>query len=353
MDTRRKEIERISSLLNSLGFNLEKEQPHISGERFLLAPDKLVLVGRRIEDGLQVIIKISNLLKGKEEIRQEKKIREALSSFVFSKEVMLFPREIYFGGYSPYLILITEFIHQEKVFISYTLKKQFSILLEAFKTREAFHRTNFGADKVSKTFPILQTKDYLENFKGFQASILHYYPMPGVEETMGAAWESLKNNEAIIEKYCQYLVHSDFAPHNFRIKDNSMYILDYSSFHFGNKYEGWARLLNYMVIHNPALEKKLQEHILNKQGESEYFDLRLMRIYKIGYLLKFYTQSLSKTASNLRVLTNHRIEFWEEVLRCIIQDKAVDEKILEAYIKNRDTLRSAEEKNRQREFAVA
>jgi predicted solute-binding protein len=128
--------------------------------------------------------------------------------------------------------------------------------------------------------------------------------------------------------------------------------LDYSAFHFGNKYEEWARLLNYMVIHNPALERRLKKHIVNMRGETDYLDLRLMRIYKIGFLLAFYAQSLDKTSSDLHALTKRRIKFWHEVLQSVIDDKNLDEGILEDYLKNRDHLRSPEEKRRQKEFTL-
>ena len=347
-------MECISHLLTRLGFDLEKEQPHISGERFLASPDKLVLVGKKMDSGSRVIIKMSRLVKAKQEIRQEKKIRDILSSLAHFRKAILLPKEVYFGPKGPYEIFVTEFIPQERVFVSYPLKKQFSIILKMFKAREKFDGNAFEhVFEMFKTFPFLKAEDYLENYKEFQASTLAHYRTSGLEEAMRDGLETLENNKSIIERYSNYLVHTDFAPHNFRINNNSMYTLDCSAFLFGNKYEELARLLNYMVVHNPALEKKLKSYVLKYRGETEYLDLRLMRVYKIGYLLKYYTQSLPKTSYDLLALTIHRIEFWEEVLRCVMQDKAVDEKILKAYLKNRDNLRSAEEKNRQREFAAA
>lgn len=354
MDTSQREIVYISQILKTLGFNLDKEQPHISGERFLASPDKLVLVGEKVSNGLRVIIKMSRLIRAKQEIRQEKKIRDILSSFPLFNKAILIPKEICFCQKGPYNIFVTEFIPQKRIFVSYPLKKQLSIILKIFRAKEKFNGNTFKRIlAMFETFPYLRAKDYLENYKKFQASTLLHYRTPGIEEAMRGGLETLGSNESVIEKYSNYLVHTDFAPHNFRIVNDSLYTLDFSAFLFGNKYEELARLLNYMVIHNPALEKKLKSYILEFRGETEYLDLKLMRIYKIGHLLKYYTQSLPKTSYDLLALTIHRIEFWEEVLRCIMQDKPLDEGILKVYLENRDNLRSAEEKIRQRGFAKA
>ncbi len=353
MDTRKEQMDRIAQLLATLGFVLEKEQPHISGERFLMAPNKLVLVGVQTANNLKVIIKISRLIKGREEIRQEKRVRDILSSFAFTKKVMFFPSEIFFGRRGEYLILVTEFIPQEKVFIARPLAEQFSIIIHSFKTREAFHSRTFKrVQKAARTFPVFDGNTYLDNFKGFKASVVSHYKNLALSRLLSQSQHILKQNIKIIEKHNNYLIHGDFVPHNFIIRGKSLYILDYSAFHFGNKYEEWARLLNYMVIHNPALERRLKKHIVNMRGETDYLDLRLMRIYKIGFLLAFYAQSLDKTSSDLHVLTKRRIKFWQEVLQSVIDDKNLDEGILEDYLKNRDHLRSPEEIKRQKEFTL-
>lgn len=339
-------MEHITKILNELGFELEKLQPHINGERKIMAPNKLVLVGRSVKDNRRVIIKMSSLIKGKKEIQEEKRARDTLTSFMFSKETILFPEEVLFGEHKSYLILVTEFIEQKKIFVANSLRKQFSLILKTFESREVFNTTAVGhIQGVLKTFPIFDTKSYLTDFNNFCKAV--------GGKTMKDARAVLKDNEEVIEKYCKHLVHTDFAPHNFRIKDDSLYILDCSAFHFGNKYEELARLLNYMVIHNPDLEKLIREFILANRGEGEYLDLRLMRIYKAGFLLKFYSQALKKTSGALYELTSARIDFWNEVLKSLMEDKELDEKILEGYIKDRDALRSEEEKIRQREFAIA
>ena len=39
-----------------------------------------------------------------------------------------------------------------------------------------------------------------------------------------------------------------------------------------------------MVHHNPDLEKILSEYVRANRGEEEYLSLRLMRVYKLGFL---------------------------------------------------------------------
>ena len=78
-----------------------------------------------------------------------------------------------------------------------------------------------------------------------------------------------------------------------------------------------------------------------------------MRIYKIAFLISYYVQSLSKTEGDLHKLTMARIDFWFAILKSIIHESPLDQKILDSYIKERDSLRSEEEKKRQKEFAKA
>ena len=128
---------------------------------------------------------------------------------------------------------------------------------------------------------------------------------------------------------------------------------EYRTVHFGNKYEGWARFLNYMVIHDPALEKLLSDYVRENRGEEEHLNLQLMRVYKLGFLLEFYAKSLSETDGDLRTLTLERIDFWNEVLKFILKGQDVPATFVEEYKVKRDKLRSEDEKKRQREFAVA
>jgi hypothetical protein len=165
------------------------------------------------------------------------------------------------------------------------------------------------------------------------------------------------SSSKLIDKYGNYLSHTDFVPHNFRVRDRKIYMLDcspeYRTVHFGNKYEGWARFINYMVIHNPELGNILADYVRKNRGEEEHMSLRLMRVYKLGFLIAFYTESLKSTTGDLLELTRERIGFWHEVLKFILGDKPVSSDFVKEYKDKRDKLRSEEEKKRQREFAVA
>jgi hypothetical protein len=78
-----------------------------------------------------------------------------------------------------------------------------------------------------------------------------------------------------------------------------------------------------------------------------------MRAYKITFLLEYYARSLAKTADDLHTLTLARFTFWREALTAILEDRPLSKEVTEQYVMTRNTLRSEEEKARQREFAIA
>ncbi|MHB0978211.1 MAG: hypothetical protein ACYC1K_02290 [Minisyncoccota bacterium] len=347
------EIEAIKTAASTLGYVLDKEQPHISGERFLMTRNKLVLMGQD-KSGKKIVIKASDHPDGKKEIRYEKNARDLLQSVSFAQQALLFPRELYFGEIGEYLMYVTEYIAQEKVFVEHPLEQQFFMALKAFEAQEAFHATTFEhVKKVGIVFPIFTARTYFESFDEFQKSVSDLDEDGILEDVLAQAEKFLKEHKSTIDTYSNHLVHTDFVPHNFRVSGQKMYMLDAAAVQFGNKYEGWARFLNYMVIHNPDLEKLLTEYVRTNRGEVEYLNLRLMRVYKIGYLINYYISSLSKTSGDLHELTKKRIAFWHRVLEHILEDKALPREFIDEYKGKRDTLRSEEEKERQKEFAVA
>jgi len=348
------ELERVKKTLGTIGFELEESQPHLSGERFLMTKEKLVLIGKRISDDEKVVIKISNHNEGIKEIEHEKNARNILRDVSFSEKNILFPKDIYYGEKDGFLILITEFIAQERVFVAHTLEEQFFMILKTFEAIENFHATTFEHIKTIKyTFPIFYAQEYFKNFESFRKTIAKNYKNTEIEDTLSKSENFLRVNKAVIDRYANYLTHTDLVPHNFRVKDGHVYLLDTASVRFGNKYEGWARFLNYMVIHNPALEKLLVNYIKTNRGVTEYLNLRLMRVYKITELLEFYSRSLPKTDGDLRALTIERIGFWHNIMKAILDDITIEEELVKSYTKKRDELRTEEEKERQREFAVA
>lgn len=347
------ELEEIRAILNSLGFTLEENQPHIEGERYLMMKDKFVLSAQDMA-GKRVIVKVAHELGGKEEIARERHIRNLLDSIAFSNDSILFPKELYFGERDGHTIWITEFIQQDKVFVAHSLQEQFFLILRAFEEQEAFHATTFEhLKKIAGVFDTYYGQEYFAEFKRFQEVIAKSVGDTSLDKTMSEAYQELLSHKKTIDAFSNYLTHTDFVPHNFRVRNRTIYMLDLSAIHFGNKYEGWARFLNYMVIHNPSLEKLLLQYLNSNRGKEDCESLRLMRIFKIGFLLEYYARSLEKTSGDLRELTLERIGFWHEILKYILTNQDIPGDFVEDYKKRRDLLRSEEEKRRQREFAIA
>lgn len=351
------ELDTIRTLLKPLGFSLDEHQPYTSGERYLMAGGKLVLAGVQDASGTKVIIKASNTKDGKHEIGSEKKSRDLMRSLSFADKKIVIPEELYYGTEGGYVFLIMRFIPQEKVFVAHTIEEQFFIALSAFEAQESFHATTYEHLKaVKEVFPVLSSVEYLKDFKRLKESIAHLYPDEALQKILLKAEDFLVENKVTIDRHANYLTHTDFVPHNFRLAEHTLYMLDcvpnYATIHFGNKYEGWARFINYMMTHNPELERLLSAYVRENRGEDEYLSLRLMRAYKITFLLEFYARSLSKTAGDLHALTLARLSYWREALIAILEDRPLSEDVRKQYIATRNSLRSEEEKERQREFNV-
>ncbi|MFH1178307.1 MAG: hypothetical protein V1711_01090 [bacterium] len=351
------ELITISGLLKPLGLSIDEHQPYVSGERYLMAGGKFVLAGTN-KNGTKVIIKASRQKDGKKEIESEKKSRDLIRSFAFADKKIMIPEEIFFGIRGEYVFLIIRFIQQEKVFVAHTIEEQFFIALSAFEAQESFHATTYEHLRaVKEVFPVLSSIEYLRDFDRLKNAIAHAYPDESLRATLKQTENFLKENTVTIDRYASYLTHTDFVPHNFRLMEHTLYMLDcvpnYATIHFGNKYEGWARFLNYMMLHSPKLEQLLVEYVRNNRGEDEYLSLRLMRAYKITFLLDFYARSLVKTTGDLHTLTLARLSYWREALAAILDDRPIAKEITEQYIATRNSLRSEEEKDRQRDFAIA
>lgn len=346
-------LEEAKKILTERGFFIDEAQPYISGERFLMAKSKLVLAGSLPPNASKVIIKISNTENGRREIRDEKNIRDLLESLSFANKAIALPKEIFYSNDETNTIWVTEFIEQEKIFVSYSIEEQFFIALRAFEAQEAFHATTFEhIRKVAPTFEVFDQQKYLDTFNIFVETLKTECGNREATRTLTRALKFFAEHLKTIERYGRFLTHTDFVPHNFRIKNKEIYMLDCSAVHFGNKYEGWARFLNYMYIHNPALEHLLAEYIRKNRGEEEYLSLRLMRIYKAGHLLAYYARSLKDTTGDLHSLTELRLNFWNDILKCLLADVEPTEKLITTYRKERTALRSPEEKERQKDFAA-
>ena len=137
----------------------------------------------------------------------------------------------------------------------------------------------------------------------------------------------------IIEQYSGFLTHTDFVPHNIRVVGENIYLLDHSSIRFGNKYEGWARFCNFMALYNPPLEKALVKYVADNRTEEESISLRLMRIYRLGEIIWYYTSALDKSYGNLFALNKKRVELWSKMLENLLSENSLPESFIEDYKK--------------------
>lgn len=340
----RRERAGLSPILKKLGVELEERQPHIGGERYLTKPlvggRKLVLVGR-MSSGMRVVVKASSEQGGIREIEHERMCREVLERISFAYQTLLSPKELLFVRRGPYAVLVTEFVEQERPFIERPVEEQFSLALKAFKAQEGAHAATYEhARIITKTFGEMRAADYIDNIKRYAAEAKPY-------AELGKAVNFLSDNAETIEQYGGFLTHWDFTPQNIRVKDGHIYLLDHSALHFGNKYEGWARFSNFMELYNPPLAQALLQYVRDNRAPEETLSLKLMRVYRLAELIRYYCGWLPRTEGALHELALARVALWSEVLKAVLNNRTVPPERIEVYKKTRDSLRSEEEKQRQ------
>ena len=347
------EYARAEYITDKLGFSLDSHQPFISGERFLMSGRKLVLRGVRLSDKRKVIIKISSNPDGKKELVEEYCIKEALERLPFAYHPFASPKEIFFSENMDHCtVLIVEYVEQDKPFLERPIKEQFSLALNAFKVQEGAHATTRSHTRnIESIFNAWNSKRYLTSAAQLKRQIMASLPenkdLALLLDEMG---RFLRDNQTTIEQYSGFLTHTDFVPHNLRIHDGKVYLLDQTSLIFGNKYEGWARFLNFMLLYNRPLEQALVSYVKENRAPEESVSLQLMRAYKVVFLINFYAQSFNKTSGDLRLLTNVRVRFWSAALRSILTGEAIAQELIDEYAEKRDRLRSSEEKKRQEQL---
>lgn len=344
------ELTKIVPILKDLEFSLEEEQVHVIGERHIINNKKLILVGKHVGDGRRVIIKISNDEKIIKEIERERKCREILKKIDFSSHVFFSPEEILFIKKQGFVIFITAFIGQENTFLERPFKEQFFLALKALEVQEGVHATTYKhASIIKKIFGIWAAEEYFETFNKYKKEIESKLPEnKKIETILSKAQEFLKTNPETINLYSGFLVHWDFVPHNIRINKRDIYLLDHSSMRFGNKHESWARFINFMTLYSPELEKALIDYIKNNRSQEELLSLQLMRVFRLTELIKYYVSTLKNLSENLLVLNKKRIEFWSNVLEAVLNNKFVRPELINDYKNMRDSLRSEDEKQRQK-----
>ena len=344
----------ITTVLEEKGFKLQEEQPHLGGERYLMqavtttSGRKLILLGEEVKTKKKVVIKATTDSAGKKEIEHERKCRELLHKVNFAYDAFHSPREILHFESSNILVNVQEYVHQESAFIDRPIEEQFAYALKAFKAQESVRATTYSHFQViKKVFEHRNASDYLHAFNDFVEGVRNTYGEVSVSDTMHKAQEVLTDNKVRIEQYGDFLTHTDFVPHNFRINEGNIYLLDYSSLRFGNKHEGWARFLNFMTLYNPRLEQALVKYVADNRAPEENESLWLMRLYRLGEIIFYYSGTLSNCDDKLCELNKARIHFWHQVLVHTLEKKTLPEELRQDYIAKRDSLRSEEEKTRQ------
>ena len=349
-----REIALLTPILSKYGYTLDTEQPHTKGERFLMqaitttSGKKLILLGRNT-DGIRVVIKATRDEAGIRELTHEHLCRDVLEKIDFAASVFHSPEEVAYLHESGFVVAITRYVEQTSTFLDRRIEEQYARALSAFKGQESAHATTFNHRAlITDTFGIRTVETYLLMFSSFLENVIQtLHEEKELHERLKAALELLTRNKISIEQYCSFLTHTDFVPHNIRIEGDTMYLLDHSSLTFGNKYEGWARFLNFMTLYNPPLERALTAYVRENRTPEESVSLRMMRIYRLGEIIWYYIRTLDASSGDLLQLNRARIFFWSDVLASILKDEAVPTSLVEGYKAKRDSLRSEDEKKRQ------
>ncbi len=343
------ELQAIRPILKNFGFAVDEQQPLIGGEFSSAKAKKLVLSGRQLKDDKRVIIKVSSDPEGQAEIKSEHNSRNMLDKLNFAYNVFLSPAKLLFSDTGQYTILITEFIDQESTFLEKDLKEQFFLSLKIFALQEGAQAVTYEHRRsISQDFGWWQAEDYLEKIDQYLTELQDIKADDQrFKQTLSKARQFFADNLPIVDLYCGWLAHWDLVPHNFRIRDNEVYILDHTSLRFGNKYESWARFINFMMLYNPELAKLLVNYVRDNREQEESLSLQLLRIYRLIELIRHYAKSLKEVSGDLLTLNKKRIEFWHEALMAVLAGQELPTNTIEDYRKIRDSLRDEAEKQRQ------
>ena len=350
------ERERIASLLARQNITLDVEQPQTIGERYLTRPvgsgRKVVFFGSQ-KGGARVVVKTSSEDRGKDELLHETRVHAMLRRIRFAYEAFALPEILYFDARQG--VLVTEYIDQAMPFLDRPLREQFRIALDAFKAQERAQPTTaehwIELERLMGEHAHFIKPGEYRKIAAYAQDLVALLPYESelsarIDTALDKVIELIETNREALERYDGFLTHWDFTPQNFRICGNKLYLLDLTSMRFGNKYEGWARFINFMELYNPILATALMDYVRLNRPE-EVLVLRIMRAYRLIELLRYYATWLSKTTGDTRALAEARIAFWCEVLDAVLNDKEVPTPTVEHYKQLRDSLRSADEKRRQ------
>jgi hypothetical protein len=373
------EISFFTPILKGLGFEIDIDQPHTKGERGSFRAKKIILLGRRISYNFKVVIKCARYEEGIKELQEEKQARENIKKIDFAYHEFLEPKEILFRNEKMFLIQVTEFIVEEKKFLDRDPNNQFDIAYRSLITQEGIHAVTSKHNKtIKKLFTTFDFNTYRHNLSKFKIIISDFLLSSGtgalgplikgpasvrahlckaseVGGILDLAENEFLQNKHRIQQYSGFLTHTDFVPHNFRVRNDNgverVYLLDHSAIIIGNKHDGWARFLNFCVLHSPIVEKWFTEYFKVNRSKEESESLRLMRIYRLFELVTHHVTIYKNTNEvenkELKELSKKRVFFWLELLQALYENRELDKGLIEDYKNNRDNLRSQSEKERQ------
>jgi hypothetical protein len=344
------EIRTLTPLLQKRTIKLKTEQPHVSGERFLMSGKKVVLLGVDTSADTNVIIKSSTDPESKKELRHEQATRTALQTIAFAYNELLTPTELWSKTDDDRLTIVTECIEQPLAFLSLPLKKQFDLLLGAFAMLEGVRATTPSHQPAVAKFGNKTVDDYLALVAKFHEQIVetNINLNEGQLHTLEEAKDKIVSHRTGIDRYCDFLTHDDFALHNFRFKNDAIYLIDQASLTFGNKHESWGRILNYMALYNPELEQAFTAHIKMNLSKEEQDSVWLLREFKLLELIAYHAHSTAESTGNVQTLSRARVDFWIKVLVAVSAHTSVPTQTIEHYKQTRDKLRSEAEIERQK-----
>ena len=343
------ELANVKPLLARHGYVLDEEQAHIAGERSVISGRKLVLLGKKSSNNLRVVIKASSSADGQREIRLERTCREMLEEIRFAYNVFLTPEPLAWIEEGGLLIAVSAYVEQACSFLERPLKEQFFLTLKAFETQESAHATTHEHERALRgTFSFFTAETYLDRLALYQKTISEQHSQNAVLLALVSnTVMALSKKKNTIERYNGFLIHADFVPHNIRVVGHDIYVLDHSDIRLANKYDGWARFLNFMTLYHRELETALLTYLQKNRSADELQALHLMRLYRLVELIWYYTKRLSTSVGELRALDEARIEFWGDVLAATLNNQSVSEERVRTYQEKRDSLRSDDEKKRQ------
>jgi hypothetical protein len=347
---RTEELARVTPILTRLGFHLDEEQVHLGGERSVISGKKLVLLGTRVSDQKRVVIKASSSATGKHEMELEHTCRLVLNEIRFAYTVFLSAAELLWHEERGCRFSITAFLPQDRPFLERTLQEQFFLAMKAFETQESAHATTYEHLRVIQgTFRVFETETYLKHAREYEQTVQNRFSdHPDLINLVSKARQLLEARRESIEQYNGFLTHGDFVPHNIRVVGRDLYLLDHYDIRFGNKYDGWARFLNFMLLHHRELEASLLYYLEKNRNDGERESLHLMRIYRFMELVWYYTNRLDRSEGPLYTLDEARVFFWADALKAALSRTSLPQERIQRYQEVRDSLRSSEEKQRQK-----